>query len=169
MQAARIKIGDTYAVRHGGKMVRFVVREIKTVSIKTGRKADTTNHITGTIPEADLPGTAEERTKTFMPEEIEGPYSDYLDLKAKQEEETRLKEEQQAREKANRERLQAILYEISGITRPPEVKTSVFSYRSEPIQVSYQGVIITAEVVAILIEKLEELQKKACFPESAIS
>ena len=119
MQTSKIKIGDLYAINtpnHG--VVRFKVTQITTRTERTFKKVGTTNMITGIVEPGDIPGNEEARTFNVAPEAVLDSYEAYAELKAKQAEEIRIREETAKAELIMRERLIAKLYEITGIPVP---------------------------------------------------
>jgi hypothetical protein len=135
MQTSKIVIGDLYAVNtpnHG--TVRFKVTEIQSVTRRTQKKGspgDTTNTIIGIIAEGDMPGTDEDRTRSVSPEAVISPYQEHAELKAKQEEADRIRKETQAHEEAVQARLQAKLYEITGLAAPATGRSYHDPFNSE--------------------------------------
>src|SRR5258706_2888511 len=152
MQTSSIRVHEQYALPVEGKVVRFKVHSITTVTKRTTAKAspsDTSSTIRGVIEAGDLPGTELERTRDVGPEALLGHYTEYSDLKKKQEEEERIATEKRNQLAAVRKRLQSKLYEISGIPRPEP--TGEYRYR-EPFRDGSSGVeIMGDETVAKLL------------------
>lgn len=154
MQTSKIIIGELYAINtpnHG--VVRFLVTAIKTETYRTAKKGsptDTTNTIIGVIEEGDVPGEENQRTRQLAPEAILEHYTEYAELKARQEEEERIRTEKTNREKDLRERLIAKLYEITGIPVPPEDRT--FGTHNHPFHTPYGSMVQVTGMDAI--EKL---------------
>jgi hypothetical protein len=162
MQTSKIQIGGIYALKVRGKQVRFTVTAIRTTTLRTSRKAsptDTVNRIIGTISEGDAEPNAakEERTLEVAPEHLDGTYDEFEALKARQEEDERAAKEKLARMEAERQQLQDLLYEITGLV--PQEKPNKFA-TLKPIEVSYRGVEFGQETLLVLLNALRTLKNK---------
>lgn len=162
MQTSQIQIGQLYAINtpnHG--VVRFKPTSIRTVTIRTDKKAtaaNTSNHITGVIAEGDMPGTETERTREVSPEAIIDHYTAYAALKAKQDEEKRVRQEAEDNADALRERLRAKLYEITGLQRPEKPIDPWKPYK-EPFSTPHGNkIFIEPDVMETLLNVLESVE-----------
>jgi hypothetical protein len=137
MQTSKIIIGEHYAVKYSGTVVRLKVTEIVTLTTRTHKKgspSDTVNTIKGLIEAADLPpGRQDSETSlhSVSPEDVMGHYTEFAELKAKQEEADRIRKETQAHEEAVQARLQAKLYEITGLAAPATGRSYHDPFNSE--------------------------------------
>jgi hypothetical protein len=159
MQTSKIIIGDHYAVKYRGNVVRLKVTEIVSVTVRTHKKSspsNTVNTIKGMIEAGDLPpGTpADERLHSTSPEDVISHYTEFAELRAKYDEEERIRKETQAHEEGVRDQLRAKLYEITGIAKP-----TGHSY-SEPFNAEYTNSIrITGhETIELLLALLESVE-----------
>lgn len=163
MQTSKIIIGEHYAVKYSGTVVRLKVTEIVTLTTRTHKKgspSDTVNTIKGLIEAADLPpGRQDSETSlhSVSPEDVMGHYTEFAELKAKQDEENRICNEEAARELALRNRLIAKLYEVTGIARPET------EHYNDPFQSPYARTIQIRgeEAIVKLLGALEALEALA--------
>jgi hypothetical protein len=153
MQASKIDVGDTYAVRRHGTLMRFRVTEVTTH--RGSSRSSTTSEVTGHLVDE------ENRLVTMEVSEVIGPYAEHAELaeKARKEREERERVAKEQKERAKR--LVKLLFKRTG-TRP-----SVNEYNSLFRCTYSHGVEISKEGVEALLKSLDKLTAEADLAHSA--
>jgi hypothetical protein len=140
MQAAKIKIGDSYAVHVAGELVSCRVTEVTTVR-KGAHPSDFKHTISGYVAGS---------LHTFTPDGVLGPYQDYAELVERKAIETaRAKAEADAKDKAAID-LIALFFKLTNQPVPTEKYGHIFD-------TSYGGsVSIRADGVKLLLDALDK-------------
>jgi hypothetical protein len=148
MQTSKISPGNTYAYKHRGELVRFLVEAIKTTRGRSG----TSSQIEGRISE---PGDATGKL-VLDPSDLIGPYEQVAELaerKAKEDAARKVKEAE-AEAKARAERL--LLYKFVGVQAPKDAKAY-----DQPFKLDYGSTVdVRREGVKLLIERIEKLEQE---------
>jgi hypothetical protein len=134
MQASKITIGDTYAVKRGGVLMRFRVTEVT-----THRGSRTSSEITGYLVDDN------NRVVTIGVSEVIGPYAEQAELAEKARKEKEERERIANDQKALADRLTKLFYKKTGLRRPEN--------SSQPFRTTYSyGVEINREGVEALLK-----------------
>lgn len=142
MQASKIKIRSTYAVRVDGELCRFIVKEVVTRRIADrGSPNDYKSTVIGSVVEtgADL---------TVQPDAILGEYTAYQELLDRKRVEEEAREAKQKQQSDNVKRLLRRLYRIIGKDVPEAID------HHAPFSTSYSGIQIDHDGIALLLDKL---------------
>lgn len=140
MQASKIKIGDEYAVRVESELAILRVTSVTTVR-KGAHPSDFTHTIVGLIGGA---------SKSFQPDSVLGPYTEYSELVEKQSAEAaRKKAEADTKAKTSAD-LVALLYTLTGKRRAEGKYGHMFDSRYSG------GVEITNEGARLLLDVLSQ-------------
>lgn len=145
MQAAKIKIGTSYAVTYDNKLCAMQVTKVITTR-KGSHPSDFDHIIFGRIG-----GIGGEELR-FSPDGIHGPYEEYKELVAQKKAEEAAKVATANERKANAEALVDILYEVIDQKRPSKQR-----FGRNIIDVHYAGgVEIDAKGVKLLLDVLKQ-------------
>ena len=165
MQASKIVPGKVYAVNYDGKLLRFQVAEVTTVTRRKNEKASPHDHestVDGWY--VDHPGRVQlspeghvQRTRAKLaPDAILGVFTEYEELvRRKTEDDAAYKREQEGK-RLDAIRLARGLYQLAGILPAPE---KMDDYRN-PIRASHQEVTIGRAGVVALLAAIMELEKE---------
>lgn len=152
MQASKIVVDAVYAVkRKDDTYARFKVSAVITRRERnTGSPHDYKSKVEGKWAEPDAP------TDTIMldPEQILGPYEDYMELVERKRKEDAEEKRKKDEKLAQVVELQELLYTVSGVEKPKD--TSHRNY-NQPFQIGYSGIDIRKEAVVPLTEALKRL------------
>lgn len=120
MQASKIKVGQTYAVRDengGGKLVRFTVTAVVTRRINNHNNPhDYESHVEGYIVEQRVPGENPSIIKRSV-DAVLGPYEEHVELLQRKQAEVAEQKRKDEHEKERALLLRRLLYEL--IDMPP--------------------------------------------------
>lgn len=143
MQAAKIKIGDSYAIMHNGSLSMFKVTSVTTT--RTGaHPSDFTHKITGFVDESTV-------AQTVGPDAVLGPYQEHRELLQKQQqaEAERARIKRQGEEEALD--LSRLFYSLTGQSVPNSLNTWTAPFRAE-----IGGVKVNPEGVKLLLAVLSK-------------
>ena len=150
MQTAKVKVGELYALKRRGELVRFYCTEIVT---RKSAQDNTRSEFFGTIVEDHKDG--EKNTVINVnPADLLGPFAEQAELvERKEREDAERKEKADAREKQARvDRL--ALYEFVGVKPPVKLD----DYR-QLFRCSFGSVDISSEGKAAIIASVHALRK----------
>jgi hypothetical protein len=149
--ASKARIGETYAIRRDGELVRFRVTKITIHKLSdSGSPHDYENEITGVA--FYEPGKTE--TLTIEASELLGQFEEYGELVAKKEaEETAAKAKKDAA-KALQDKFVKAVAKAAGVPVPQKGRYGDYT-SSDAIDTSYNGVVIKPAIFQVLIDKLE--------------
>lgn len=142
MQTNKIKIGEIYAVKAGGKYSRFSVTKIETSRTMAGSNTV----IVGRL--LDVENTPADRS--FDPADVIGPYEDVAELAAKREAE---KAEAKAKDDQWKSDCQTVRFWLYRACREKVPTLGKYDYK-EPFRVSYGGIEITREGIDLLLKTI---------------
>lgn len=155
MQAAKIKIGETYAYKRGNELVRYSVEEITT----TKSHSNTETVLTGVILEDYKPG--EPRSKMHLsPSDLVGPYEEQAALveRKRLEDEARNRKSEERKAKAKADVL--MLYRFVRV-KPATDNPKAFKY-DRMFRVGYgETVDISSRGCEAIIKRVRELETKS--------
>jgi hypothetical protein len=130
MQASKIAIGNSYAVKRGGVLMRFRVTEVT-----THRGASTSSEVTGYLVDDN------NRSATIGVGEIIGPYAEQAELAEKARKEKEERERIANEQKALADRLTKLFYRRTGLARPQDKYSAPFnSTYSYGVEINRAGV-----------------------------
>jgi hypothetical protein len=146
MQASKIKIGATYAIKHYDVLKRFRVTAVITRRVNDyGNPHDYESTVEGFFAE---PGHSTEK-QSLEPKEILGPFDEHQELVARRAAEKAVQEKEAEEKKQLAEALVKLFYKKTGLERPTG------KYTSGPFSARYgYGVEIGETGVAALLKVL---------------
>jgi hypothetical protein len=154
MQASKIKIGSSYAVKIDEKLYRLAVTSVTTTR-KGSHPSDFTHVIEGNLADPPKGLGAHYNARKWSPEEVLGEFTEYAELvQQKQDAETKAKAERDHL-KARAEHLAFLLYKISGLER-----VGGRDRWHDPIVEDYHGLAVRRAAVEPLIAAIERLTAK---------
>jgi hypothetical protein len=153
MQANKIKIGSSYAVKIAGDL--YALRVTKIVTTKTGpHAADHEHRISGII--ANQPEGENLNNRVFTLSEILGPYEEHQELVQQKAAEKAKREAEEKHRKERIDHLVFLLFKITGLKRSSEK----YNRYDNPFRASFGSVDIAMKGVEPLIAAIERLQAK---------
>lgn len=171
MQAADIKPSRTYAINLHDNIVRFHVDQVDTTKHKHFHKTSYSSEAHGYIDAKDWDGELPEDTdarkkllERWIPVDmLLGEYTEYTELKAKQEAEEKARKEETDRNAANAEALVRLFYQLINMKQPDQDEERGKPYKDQirHFESQYSEVRIDPKGVAALLEVLSRNQNLA--------
>jgi hypothetical protein len=167
MQASQIHPHETYALKVGDLLMRFEVAAVITVNTRTQRKSsphDYQSRVDGFIPKTDIPSgivlplPTHKRSHpkheylpfSVKPDQLLGPYQQYVDLKERADQEHAFKKAQNDAYTDRKQAVRLALYELANIAPPSSAEIT-----TQPISTSiWSNITITATGVEALYQTL---------------
>ena len=157
MQASKIVIGRTYAIRtESGELARFHVSEVVTRRVSNhGNPHDYKSHVIGFIRD-DAPDVVEKNDQiTVSPEKVLGPYEDYIELVERANAEKAAKQKVIDAHTALVEEVWRLLYAATDTPLPNDPQGYKNSFR-----INYNRTIeISAEALPLMLEFLRAKER----------
>lgn len=141
MQASKIKVGTTYALRRDEELVRFLVCAVVT---RRERNHDNPHDYKSTV-EGYVTDDENRVVVVVKPDKLLGPYTDYVELVERSLKEREVIERAAEAKRTLREQLRKVLYRKVGIDPPTDP-----TQHSQMFRAGYSGIDISDEGIRLL-------------------